>query len=89
MYIIEVGKTLPYETAAIYAEAYKDATEHNLVVVDMTRTNYIHSSFIGFLLNLIAQKKKNGGSVEFKFSDQSHVRDQLDRIGVMSYLRGI
>jgi len=85
MYTIEIGQNLPYEASAIYIEAHADAYEQEHVIVDLTKTNYIHSSFIGFLLNLIAHKKKYGGDITLQFGKNSNVYNQLNRIGVIDY----
>jgi len=52
---------------------------------DLRFADSIHSSFIGFLLNLIAHKRKHGGDVTLNFGKQSRMYDHLVRIGVIDY----
>ena len=59
-------ESIKYETAATYNDMFSEIKSHEIILFDLSGTQVIHSSFIGFLIDLKQRLESEGGELRIE-----------------------
>lgn len=62
-------RTINFESSSTYVHRFNNLDYSEEIIFDMRETDNVHSSFIGFLINLKQKVNMNGGKLTFYLSD--------------------
>ncbi|HPA73417.1 MAG TPA: STAS domain-containing protein [Spirochaetota bacterium] len=76
-------RTIDFSTAAEYLEALRDGLSGEILVLDLSATEVIHSSFIGLLIHAKEEIETSGGRLSLITSPV--LRKTLSRLNLTDY----
>lgn len=56
-------KSINFETAASYSQKFRNINYDESIILDLSETENVHSSFIGFLIDLKQRIDRSGGEL--------------------------
>ncbi|MBN2403666.1 MAG: STAS domain-containing protein [Spirochaetes bacterium] len=61
---------IAFEMVPLYVKSFEETSCNRTITFDLSRTKYLHSSFIGFLIDAKQKTEKEGGSLELCISPE-------------------
>lgn len=61
---------IAFEMVPLYSKKFEEVPCNQRILFDLSRTKYIHSSFIGFLINAKQKTDAEGGCLEMQISPE-------------------
>ena len=62
-------KTINFGSPSTYTKKFSNLDHSEIIIFDMSETDIVHSTFIGFLINLKQKVDRDGGRLKFHLSD--------------------
>jgi anti-anti-sigma regulatory factor len=72
---------IAFEMVPLYSKKFEEMSCNQQILFDLSRTDYIHSSFIGFLINAKQKTDAEGGSLKI------HISPELEKLFVKQELK--